>query len=331
MNVDCNQTSLVVGVADGGIPIWELLPGIPLMANILTTKKFPPRGIGELWIDSGGYQALRKGMRLSVDWVISRYDEVEADLYIMLDSPPPYGVGDWESAKENLALYEDLYSRLDDKTIVPVVHHYDSKSLIWFLNKVEYYKPQILAVGGSVPGLLNRGKKRAATIVYLTLVRRLWPRKLHVLGAGSPVMRCILSIIGANSADTATWRAKAAYGKIVVPGAGERYVGQRRIRYGPLYATAEDLETLEKFLRETGFPLLNGKGVGILLRSFRGRAMVNAWVLAHSPPVPGKGYRWVLKLAKHASSLSIEELERLHLRALKTQKIRNLLVEVETT
>lgn len=320
----CDRTRLVLGIADGGVPVWEVIDRIPFMANAVTTRQYPPH-TGDLWVDSGGYQALRRGLELSVDEVVFRFTRVEADYYIMLDSPPPEGVGGLDDARRNFSLFEELYSRLEDKLIVPVVHHYSWDALSWILDMYDYYDPSVLTVGGSVPGLLNRGKKRAATILYLALVRRLWNRHLHVLGAGSPVMRCILSHIGADTADTATWKAKAAYAKILIPGAGERYVGRRRITYGPLYATSEELARLEEFLVETGFPLIQEEPLNKLLSTFKGRALINAWVLVYSEPAPGRGYKWIYRLAEEASNLSLTELVGLHEHALHTQKLEELM------
>ncbi|MEB3779733.1 MAG: hypothetical protein GSR85_05835 [Desulfurococcales archaeon] len=325
----CMRTRLVLGIADGGVPVWNVITGIPFMANAITTRYYPPSG-RELWIDSGGYQALRKGERISLDFVISRFRSIEADYYVMLDFPPRSETGDLSFARLNFELFERLYEKLEDKTIIPVVHHYTINALLWILDMYDLYKPQIMTVGGSVPGLLNRGKKRAATIVYLALARKLWPRHLHVLGAGSPVMRCILSHLGIDTADTATWKAKAVYAKILIPGAGERYVGNRDIKYGPLYATSSDLIKLEKFLRETGFPLLEKFTLEELLHSFKGRAFINAWILTRVNPTPGKGYKWILNLAKIASNLSVEELVKLHEYALRTQKIQELVRIIST-
>ena len=309
----CGRTGLVIGLADGGIPVWEILRGWNFMGNALTTRKYPEPGAGVLWVDSGGFQAMRRGVGLSVERVAEAFRDIEAVYYIMLDEPPPHGIGGWESARRNLALFEELYARLEDRTIVPVVHHYDIGALEWLIDKYLGYGARILALGGSVPGLLNRAKRKAATLLYIAITRRLWPHHLHVLGAGSPVMRCLLSMIGADTADTATWRAKAAYGKIIIPGAGERYVGKRRIRYGPLYARRDELELLERFLRRTGFPLIDGPGsLESLLATFRGRALVNAWILAHSEPSPGRGYRWMLKLAAEAASRGLEDLVKMH-------------------
>ena len=298
------------------------------MANAITTRNYPPKNSGVLWLDSGGFQALRRGINITLKDIIEKFRRIEANYYIMLDAPPTNGIGSWADSRKNLKLFEELYSTFEDKYIIPVVHHYLPEALEYVLDFYRRYNTPILAIGGSVPGLLNRGKKKAATIIYLSIVRRLWHNSLHILGAGSPIMRCILSYIGADTADTATWRAKAAYGKVIIPGSGERYVGNRNIRYGPLYASKVDIKKLEEFLHSTGFPLIEYEPIEKLLSSFRGRALVNAWTLVHSSPSASRGYNWILKLAEYSSELSYEELISLHNRALKTQKLEALVKEV---
>jgi len=57
--------------------------------------------------------------------------------------------------------------------------------------------------------------------------------KTHVLGIGSsPLMLNIIYYLGAESTDSAGARRKAAYGKIVLPGRGERYLGDGTASFG---------------------------------------------------------------------------------------------------
>lgn len=117
--------------------------------------------------------------------------------------------------------------------------------------------------------------------------RRVYRGRLHVLGLGSPSVTPILAKIGVDSTDSATWRLKAAYGKVVLPGGGERHVTNRVVNFGRAKATLEDLHTLYTFLKNTGFPALDDF-YQRLSTSFEYRALVNAWVVLHSrePPDP---------------------------------------------
>ncbi len=299
---------IALGVADGGVPVWEVVDG-PFMANAWGTRRYPP-GPGGLWVDSGGFQILMRGLRLGVGELLERYRGVEAEYYLSLDVPPgPGRPCDRGLLEANISNYEELRSRVEWGEVVPVVHVCEPGLLAEAVDSYRELGARVLAVGGSVPGLLNRGVKRVATLVALAAARRLWRGPLHVLGAGSPVMSAIVGALGADSADTTSWRSKAAYGKIILPGAGERYVGGRRIRYGPLYAKPRELEALQRFLEATGFPLLDGRGLDGLLSTFQGRALVNAWVLRHSRWRPRRGgFAWLYRAAQRVAAMSLDEL-----------------------
>ncbi len=300
---------VVLGLADGGIPVWDLVPG-PFMGNAWTTRRFPPGSSG-LWVDSGGFQVLTRGLDVGVGDLIERYRVIRAEYYLSLDVPPkPGDEGSSSLLSINYRNFERLYGVVDWGRIVPVIHCYKPELLF---EAVDYYRGYIgngvIAFGGAVPGLLNRGLGRVATVILLSIARKVWRGWLHVLGAGSPVMGSIVGVIGADSADTATWRGKAAYGKVLLPGAGERHVGGRRIRYGPLYLSREEEAHLEDFLYRTGFPLIDGGGLRKLLSSFKGRALVNAWVLRYSRWVPRKGgFAWLYRIARGLTRLSVDEL-----------------------
>ncbi|MEM1804186.1 MAG: hypothetical protein QXR80_06790, partial [Desulfurococcaceae archaeon] len=83
------------------------------------------------------------------------------------------------------------------------------------------------------------------------------------------------------STDSATWRLKAAYGKVILPGGGERHVTSRAVSFGKAKPKDGELEELYRFLKETGFPALDGFYEKIRT-SFEYRALVNAWVVVKS-------------------------------------------------
>jgi queuine/archaeosine tRNA-ribosyltransferase len=57
--------------------------------------------------------------------------------------------------------------------------------------------------------------------------------KVHITGFGSsPLSLHFAYYFGADSTDSAGYRRKAAYGKIVLPGTGERYVSNRSTDFG---------------------------------------------------------------------------------------------------
>ncbi len=87
----------------------------------------------------------------------------------------------------------------------------------------------------------------------------------------------ILEKMNIWSVDTSTWRVKAAFGHVIIPGLGERYVGNRKLRFRTPRARKEEIELLYKELEKTKFPLLDQ--FEELLNSFIGRAIINAWVI----------------------------------------------------
>ncbi|TRM84566.1 hypothetical protein DJ522_04230, partial [Sulfolobus sp. F3] len=141
---------------------------------------------------------------------------------------------------------------------------------------VDFYSQytDIVAFGGIVPPSLNGGGGKKLAIAMYRLLRKLWKGKIHVLGAGSPFMRKLF--YDADSVDTSTYRVKAIHGMIIIPGKGERYVGERKIVWKARRATQEEIETLLSFLERTHFPFQPR------LEDWVSRALINAWVLLHS-------------------------------------------------
>ncbi len=283
--------NIVLGIADGRIPIWEYL-NVDIMANQLTIysnsllrnlvtnkRKLPSR----LWVDSGGYQIMVKGIKLSINEVIKRYSELDADYLMSLDVPIISDEFNEYYFKLNLSNYLALRDALPDKLIIPIVHFYPSKYLI---KALEFYvlklETPIIAYGGIVPPLIKRTGLRFRSLVGIILIKKLLNKwgigtKLHVLGVGSYLMIRIAEHLEVDSVDTSTWRVKAAYGHVIVPGIGERYVGSREIRYKTPRIREHELNLLYDSLRATKFPLIHK--FNELLRSFKGRALINAWVI----------------------------------------------------
>jgi hypothetical protein len=257
---------IILGIPDNRIPIWEFKT--PIMFNQL--KKVERVWENETWVDSGGYQIMKKGVRISVEEVIKRYKEVEGDYFISLDIPtPPCNPPSEESFSNYLKLYEA------EINVVPVIHAYPFE---WVDKSLDFYKshpPKVLAYGGVVPPILQKYKGgRLKTIVTYHYLRRKWGGSLHVMGAGSPYMRAVF--FNADSVDTSTYRVKAIHGMVIIPGKGEKYVGVREIRWGTKRATNEEIEELLSFLDKTGFPF------EVDLESWEGRALINAWVTIKS-------------------------------------------------
>ncbi len=276
---------IVLGVANGSIPIWEILDNDIMFNHLVASKSLirklktiRHRGIG-VWVDSGGYQILKKGLKISIDELLRRYRMLNADYYMSLDLPvPSIRFASVEVVRRNISNFVEIVQRLPDHTIIPVVHLYPSDLLIWAVEKYLEYDPPIIAYGGVVPSTLNRRESRLRSLLGFLILRKYFPNvRFHVLGLGSYVMVRILKALGAWSIDTSTWRVKAAYGHVIIPGMGERYVGSRKIRFGTPPIKPEEIEILYRELRRSRFPLIDR--FYELISSFKGRAIINAWVI----------------------------------------------------
>ncbi|MEL9990560.1 MAG: tRNA-ribosyltransferase [Thermoproteus sp.] len=249
---------------------------------------------GELWVDSGGYQILKRGLSVSPSLLAKRYREIGCDVCLSLDIPPSPSDRPEEAERKAEATYRNwlaLKSELPDAKIVPVVHVYPDERL--FLKWIRRYEDvEELAIGGAVPYILiSRGVPRGSRSVALRLMalaRREFRGRLHALGLGSPSVSPTLEALGIDSTDSATWRLKAAYGKVVMPGGGERHVTDRAVNFGRKKAGEGELRELYEFLKATGFPALDGFAdfLGRIKASFEYRALVNAWVVLNSRVPP---------------------------------------------
>ncbi len=303
---------VVLGMPDANVRVWEVLRDCEIMVNALKWRWGRPP-IKRLWVDSGGFQILVKGLKVSIEDIVERFKSIEGDLYMSLDVPPRMpGCSDRELLKVNISNFERIYERVDKGTVVPVVHCTFTPDLI--LDAIDVYRSygtKVIACGAAVPSIMARHGRgsRLIPLIALAIVRKVFAGRIHVLGVGgSNTMRCVVSALGIDSLDSSAWRVKAAYGKVLVPGLGERYVGDKNAKFGATPLSEEDREILIKFLRETGFPYIDR--VEEMMRNFVGRALINAWVSVKAPTVllPRSRFKWMVRKAEYYSSLSLDEL-----------------------
>ncbi len=238
---------------------------------------------------------MKRGISIEVEEIAKIYSTYwDAQSYLSLDYPPAPADSPAEAEAKmlkSLENYAELNNKLPDLNIVPIIHFYREPSIsMAMLRKVLDYGPRIIAIGALVPYVLMtrnvpRNSRRKA-IEFIMSVRELHP-KIHVLGLGSPIVTPILRLLDLHSTDTATWRLKAVYGKVMMPGGGERHVTDRGIKFGKREATLDDVKELYEFLKTTGFPLIDD--FWIKLDNFEYRALVNAWVIAMSDRPPRHG------------------------------------------
>ena len=113
--------------------------------------------------------------------------------------------------------------------------------------------------------------------------------QFHLFGWGAPTLSHMAEMLDANSVDTSSWRKLAAYGKIILPGTGERHVSERQ-SYASQRSQLQDDDREE--LRKCGCPVCeSGKPLRYFKRprdGFRFRAIHNAYVLTNCREVPKK-------------------------------------------
>lgn len=302
---------LIFGVPDKSVPIWDFLPSIEVMINNLGWRwGRPPARV--VWVDSGGYQAMVRGAKLRLEDVVARFRSLDGDIYISLDTPPTSLCPDDRGlVLRNIEVFDVLRSRLDDRVVVPVVHCYAPHLMLEAIDIYRSLGAKIIAFGGAVPpsmARMGRGS-RVAPLIALAIAVKASRVPIHALGIGGSItMYSVVKVLGASSVDSSSWRVKAAYGKILVPGLGERYVGNGRARFGRVDLKPHELEMLKQYLEKTGFPYIDK--VEEMLRTFRGRAIINAWVIYHyrDSLSPNNGFQWMLRLAERYRNASLEVL-----------------------
>jgi len=311
---------IVLGVADGSIPIWRFLT-VDIMVNQLNINtrlfeglKFAKENGNNTFVDSGGYQILVKRKKIDIKTVIEKYKKIDADYFFSLDIP----IYNWSKEMEqmiltNISNYEVLYTNLEDKNIIPVIHLYPYDLMVKAVEKYLEYDPPLIGYGGIVPPMIRKTRLRLKALIGAIILRRLLPgRRIHVLGIGSYIMTRIIKEIGVDSIDTSTWRVKAAYGHVIIPGLGERYVGNRNLKFGTPRIRPNEIRILYNHLVMTKFPFIDK--FNDLLNSFKGRAIINAWIITrvNGNISPMSSFYRLYKQIRLYSRYSLEELIKIY-------------------
>lgn len=222
---------------------------------------------GSLFLDNGGFTASRKGVLLNRDRVIQIQETLNPEQTIPLDYP--FGRhnasqskmrNSWAKTRENIIYWQSSTSL--QGRLVPTLHAWDRDSLLTNIKWLQKNgDAEYVALGSLVNVNANgvagffgdRQPRRESIRMILTAIKilqELTDFKVHLMGFGSSPLTLFLAYyLGASSTDSAGPRRKAAYGKIVLPRAGERYVGNRQASFGmgtELMARKGDFEKLDK-------------------------------------------------------------------------------------
>jgi hypothetical protein len=248
-----------------------------------------PYTAGQLFLDNGAYTAASQNLNLEVDRIVAVQEAIWPNKTIPLDYPLRPGMGlsaikkNWGNTKRNIMYWQEN-TRLSKRLVAPL-HAWDKESLkrnIGWLQK--YADTDLLAVGSLVNynefgGYFGDRQPRRETIDLLTLavqtINKESDFKVHLMGFGaSPLTLHLAYYMGAYSTDSSGYRRKAAYGKIVLPGSGERYAGNSSATFGLTMYTHRDLDLLSECRCQ-----ICRANPDVLWSSWRARAAHNEFVM----------------------------------------------------
>ncbi|MEM5781859.1 MAG: tRNA-guanine transglycosylase [Candidatus Aenigmatarchaeota archaeon] len=264
---------------------YEILKNEPL------NNKVREKGVHEYFnfegliaIDSGGFLFMKKGvLDVSPEMVLKLYEESKPNFGVTLDYPLSPGLSYKVMKQRRLMTLENIRHMLqlkqsDNPELIPVIHGYSSNSIKWYLRQLEHIGTfNIYGIGSLVPSVFNTKDAGGIynVVKIVRLIRKSLPNKIiHVFGVGSTLTMHIMFLAGADSIDSSSWRTKAAFGAIQLPGIGDRYItpNKRHQKYTQL----KNHEI--KILEECECPACKKSSFEELKKSFTLRALHNAWV-----------------------------------------------------
>ncbi len=201
---------------------------------------------GVLLMDSGGFQfRKRRAVNVQPDSILEIFRMTKPDVGIVLDHPLDPGTTEdtyeqrWKLTLKNT---RTMMARRGKVRIMPTVHGYDFGNLEKACRQLSAVcRPRSVALGSLVPLLRcvrrNGGMSDIGAARFIgaavRIVRRMFPTSwLHVLGVGGTTTMHTFFALGADSVDSISWRLKAAYGAIQLPGTGDRFVSPKVGRRG---------------------------------------------------------------------------------------------------
>lgn len=247
------------------IPIWKnmsskftglILNAYEFIKNPNIVKRISQNNLssyldynGPILMDSGGFLFQRK-KELNVDpiEILKIYEKFNVDIGVILDHPLDPTTSNYLNNKRwNQTLINTLkmISYNENINLMPVIHAYNIKDLKKACNNIKEIinKPKIIGLGSIVPLIKasyigsnfkyrRPNKEMGNHITYIgdaiTYIRQKFPYSLlHVFGVGGSTTAIALFYLGADSVDSVSWRLKAAFGQIQLPGISDRFLSER--------------------------------------------------------------------------------------------------------
>lgn len=249
-----------------------------------------PYRYDKLFLDNGAYTALRKKIKLHAERVKQVQEALDPDKTIPLDFPFETGLSmrlakkKWIQTRRNVIDWQET-TRL--RELVPALHAWSTRSLTENVKWLQKYADADFVAIGSIISLSSFGFKaffgdrypnRQFIDMLLHAVRQVHSSSdfaIHMMGFGSsPLMLHIGYYCGIESMDSTGHRRGAAYGKIILPGRGWRYIGRLDESFGIPKLTKREKEILSR----CGCPVCR-RDNRLLKKDWKARAVHNKFVL----------------------------------------------------
>jgi len=242
-----------------------------------------------IMMDSGGFLFQTKNrLDISPDIILDLYHKSRPDIGVILDYPlnplqsSYINYRRWKKTIDN-TIY--MYQNNGTSILMPILHGYTLRKLKNACKEIKKIDPEpnLIGLGSLVPlifrtkGMHNFDNSMKFVVDAIMIVKKEFPNAfLHVFGIGSTNSMHLIFSLGVDSLDSTGWRLKAAYGRIQLPGIGDRYVKKHSNNRRVIN------EKEKRVLASCKCPVCKDLNVEDQIKtldsSFKTRALHNAWV-----------------------------------------------------
>ena len=239
---------------------------------------------------------MRLGKKLDPERVKDIQERIDPDYTVPLDFPFTSGLSvkimakRWEMTAKNILDWQETTSL---KELIPMLHAWSTSSLIKNIRWLQKYADATMIGIGSIvcygfdvyKGYFGDRQPRKELIDMLItavqMIRKYSDFKIHMAGFGSsPLMLNLGFYCGIDSTDTTGYKRKAAFGKISLPGKGDRHIGRSDAKWGKVSLKKEEKELLDR----CQCPICK-KDQSLLWKDWKARAIHNKYVLQQEEKV----------------------------------------------